>query len=218
MHREVTLCRTTRTGFTPNELAAPHHPPLIYGKPGYRTFRFLANSSLFCSLSPAAAPQSCAKINRHTGKIEHLVSHRKQRTAPQINRHTSRGPRFTSLLFTFPFSLRPLRCQVTFTGHSPLPTNHFISNRKLEILDPHLTPAISTNHPVLIANFEPTVCLYPAPVGTISHRAFKDWLPSPISLSTQLRPGVVYECKELANRSSETRSPIAFASPRRSHG
>jgi hypothetical protein len=29
-----------------------------------------------------------AQINRYTGKIEHLVSHRKQRTGHQINRHT----------------------------------------------------------------------------------------------------------------------------------
>src|ERR1700683_3013929 len=34
------------------------------------------------------------KINRHTGKIEHLVSHRKQRTGTQINRKLSEGPRF----------------------------------------------------------------------------------------------------------------------------
>src|ERR1700683_1388103 len=111
MHREVTTCRTTRTGFTPNELAAPHHPPLIYGKPACRTFRFLANSSLFCSLSPTSAPQSCAKINRHTEKIEHLVSHRKQRMAPQINRHTSRGSHFPFSSFTFliSYSARLLR-------------------------------------------------------------------------------------------------------------
>src|ERR1700683_2829440 len=111
MHPEVTTCRTTRTGFTPQESPAPHQPPLIYSKPGCRTFPFFAISPLFCSLSPAAAPQSCAKINRHTGKIEHLVSHRKQRTAPQINRHTSRGPCFPSSLFPFPFSFFSLRAE-----------------------------------------------------------------------------------------------------------
>jgi hypothetical protein len=73
---------------------------LIYGKPGFRTFPSLAILSLSCSPSPASG----AKINRHTGKLEHLVSHRKQRTGPQINRHISRGPCFSFSFFTFPFS------------------------------------------------------------------------------------------------------------------
>jgi hypothetical protein len=42
------------------------------------------------------------KINRKPGKLEHLVSHRKQRTGTQINRKLSRGPRFP-----FSHSLNP---------------------------------------------------------------------------------------------------------------
>jgi hypothetical protein len=60
------------------------------------------------------------KINRHTEKLEHLVSRRKQRTGPPINRHTSRGPCFLSPLLTFPFSHRHLALLMSFSSHSPL--------------------------------------------------------------------------------------------------
>jgi hypothetical protein len=40
------------------------------------------------------------------------------------------------------------------TPYTLSPTPNF-SNRKPEILEPYLTPALSTKHPVLIANFEP---------------------------------------------------------------
>jgi hypothetical protein len=112
---------------------------LIYGKPGVRTLPFLAISSLFCSLSPAPAIQ----------------------TSPKFNRQLSQGPCLPFSLFTFPFSLRPFTRLVDLISHSPLVTNHCISNRIPEILEPHLTPALSIKHPVLIANFEPTVCVSP---------------------------------------------------------
>jgi hypothetical protein len=76
----------------------------ICGKPRFRTFHFPAISSLSCSPLPASATRAGAKINRHTEKLEHLVSHRKQRTGPQINRHISRGPCFSFSFFTSPFS------------------------------------------------------------------------------------------------------------------
>jgi hypothetical protein len=96
------------------------------------------------------------KINRHTGKLEPPVSYRKQRTAPPINRHTSQAPCFPFSLFTFPFSLPPFARLAGLISHSTLVTSHCISNRKLEILEPHPSPSLSTNHPVLIANFEPS--------------------------------------------------------------
>src|ERR1700683_4759703 len=97
-----TTVQRSRISLTPTKQTTKL--PLIYGKQGVRTFPFFAISSLFCSLSPASAPQSCAKINRHTEKIELLVSHRKQRIGAQINRHTSRGPRFSFSLSHVLFS------------------------------------------------------------------------------------------------------------------
>jgi Flp pilus assembly protein TadD len=44
------------------------------------------------------------KINRKPGKIERLVSHRKQRTGAQINRKLSQGPLLPFFLFYFPCS------------------------------------------------------------------------------------------------------------------
>jgi hypothetical protein len=115
---------------------------------------------IFCARRPLPTFPLCfailPKINRHTEKIETPVSYRKQRTAPPINRHISQAPRFPFSLFTFPFFPCPMELPVSFTTHSPLLTSHCISNRKLEILEPHLSPALSTNHPVLIANFEPS--------------------------------------------------------------
>jgi hypothetical protein len=103
------------------------------------------------------------RINRHTKLLESLVSYTKQRTAAPINRHTfrtepaavrqsnaSRVPSSPFSLFTFPISNRK-----AFPSHSPLANFHCISNRKPEILESHLTPALSINHHVLIANFEP---------------------------------------------------------------
>jgi hypothetical protein len=87
-----------------NPFIISEYTSLMYGKPGFRTFHFPAISSLSCSPVRASATQAGAKINRHTGKLEHLVSHRKQRTGPQINRHISRGPCFSFSFFTFPFS------------------------------------------------------------------------------------------------------------------
>jgi hypothetical protein len=55
-----------------------------------------------------AQPVKIQEINRHTGKLEHLVSHRKQTTGTQINRHTSRGSfgerrfRFVRFIFALP--------------------------------------------------------------------------------------------------------------------
>ena len=135
--------RSTVQGLTIALTTKKQRPKLlpIYGKRGLRIF------------NPHPAHRSSLenheKINRHTEKIEHLVSHSKQRIATQINRHTSQGPSFSFSLFTFPFSFCHLAPQSSFNSHS-------ISNRKPEILEPYLSPAFSTNHPVLIANFEPS--------------------------------------------------------------
>jgi hypothetical protein len=113
------------------------------------------------------------RINRYTKLLESLVSYTKQRTAAPINRHTfrtepaavrqSNAPRVPSSpfsLFTFPISNRK-----AFPSHSPLANFHCISNRKPEILESHLTPALSINDTVLIANFEP----FSTPLLTPSH-------------------------------------------------
>src|ERR1700683_3264078 len=121
MRHETTAYRAIRWGFTGREPRASdrvlliygtgirnarnpfilnEYTSLIYGRPGFRTFPFLAISSLSCLPLPASATRANAKINRYTEKIEHLVSHRKQRTDPQINRHTLAPPRF-------PFSHSP---------------------------------------------------------------------------------------------------------------
>jgi hypothetical protein len=199
MHREVTTCRTTRTAFTPNELTSRHQPPLIHGKPGCRTFRLLANSSLFCSVSPASAPQSCPKINRHTGKIEHLVSHRKQRTAPQINRHTSRAPRFSFSLCPFLFSR---------TNRHTFLLEFSVSHRKQS--PSQILIATRTDFSAHPRNALFAMRQWPAPRTSFSSASFTSFASStsftsspstvpptpdrsspPIPLSTQLRPGVV---------------------------
>jgi hypothetical protein len=72
---------------------------------------------------------------------------------PISNRNTNIAIlRATQLLA---YSLHPFMGPVGFTSHSPLVTSHCFSNRKPEILEPHLTTALSTQYPVLIANFEP---------------------------------------------------------------
>src|ERR1700683_4890339 len=76
-----------------------------------------------------------SEINRKPGKLEHLVSHRKQRTGHQINRKLSRTPAFPFSIFTFPFPLLPWALPLSFTSHSPLVTSHRISNRKPDILE-----------------------------------------------------------------------------------
>jgi hypothetical protein len=119
---------------------------LTYGNQRFRIFNPHPTQPL-----PAlrSSVENHEKINRKPELIEPLVSHSKQRIATQINRHTSQGPSFSFSLFTFPFSFCYLAPQSSFTSHC-------ISNRKPEILGPHLSPALSINHPVLIANFEPS--------------------------------------------------------------
>jgi hypothetical protein len=161
--------------------AALTGPPssLIYGagiseRRNYLTTKQIAFSDLrYCRLShfhfharPALPPfhfhfANSRKINRKPELLEPPVSYRKQRTGPPINRKLFQPPCFPFSLFTFPFSLRPFTRLVDLISHSPLVTNHCISNRIPEILEPHLTPALSIKHPVLIANFEPTVCVSP---------------------------------------------------------
>jgi hypothetical protein len=87
-----------------NPFIISEYTSLIYGKPGVRTFPSFAISSHSCSPLPALEPQARAKINRKPGKIEHLVSHRKQRAGAPINRKLSRGPHFPFSTFTFLFS------------------------------------------------------------------------------------------------------------------
>jgi hypothetical protein len=72
---------------------------------------------------------SSRKINRHTEKIEPPVGYRKQRTGPPINRHISRGPRFTFSIFASPISLRSFTRLVGPISDSPLVTSHCLSNR-----------------------------------------------------------------------------------------
>ena len=71
---------------------------LIYGKQGFRIFNPHPTQPLLALRSPL---ENHEKINRHTEKLEHLVSHRKQRPGTPINRHTSQAPCFPFSLFSF---------------------------------------------------------------------------------------------------------------------
>jgi hypothetical protein len=90
---------------------------LTYGKPGFRAFALHASQ-------PIRMHRNCfltsEKINRHTKLIETPLSHRKQRTGPQINRHISQGPRIPFSLFTFPFSKRLLLANTQNLTHYSL--------------------------------------------------------------------------------------------------
>jgi tetratricopeptide (TPR) repeat protein len=115
---------------------------LIYGEPGFRTFPFLTNLSLSCSLSPPSAAQTPAIINRKPKLLEPPLSHRKQRPRPQINRKLSEGPCFPppytlsptpcfsrrQLLqrSSFPFSLFPFPFSGR-TSHSSIATSHLVA-------------------------------------------------------------------------------------------
>jgi hypothetical protein len=133
----------------------------VKGKQGFSIFNQHPTQPL---LALRSSLENHEKINRHTGLIEPLVSHSKQRIATQINRHTSRGPSFPFSLFSFPFSLRPFTLPMSSTSHSPLVTSHWLSNRNPKILESHLSPLQSVSEPVLIANFEPTHSLSPAAI------------------------------------------------------
>jgi hypothetical protein len=89
-----------------------------------------------------------AKINRHTFLLGIAVSYRKQRTDQKlIATKTS--------FFCAPSKRYPTRQTLS---HRPR-----LSNRKPELIESPLSPAISTAAPVLIANFEPNCFAPPHP-------------------------------------------------------
>jgi hypothetical protein len=90
-----------------------------------RDFAFRAPHALPAFRFYFANPE---KINRKPGKIEHLVSHRKQRTGTQINRKLSEGPRFPFSHYSNP----PLAALKPDPGTAPLrptsrPQSHFFA-------------------------------------------------------------------------------------------
>jgi hypothetical protein len=87
-----------------------------------------------------------AKINRHTFLLGIAVSYRKQRADQKLIA--------TKTSF---FCAPSKRCPIPQTlSHQPR-----LSNRKPELIESPLSPAISITAPVLIANFEPNYCAIP---------------------------------------------------------
>jgi tetratricopeptide (TPR) repeat protein len=106
------------------------------------------------------------KINRKPGKIERLVSHRKQRTGAQINRKLSQGPLLPFFLFYFPcsailshsfLSQATLRLEILNFIYLLFLLNLLFSNRNTSLLEFSVSHRKQRTIKILIATR--TVCL-----------------------------------------------------------